>query len=149
MSETDRRRRSGMEPATKVGVLVGVAAVISGLVAILLDPQLVGGMGRGMGQRTHAFELVTEVRLFLSTFNVLLLVVLAWSYLMIYRDLPNRFTFSLLLFTVALLLYAVVSNPAIHLLFGYRGGPGLGPFAFLPDLFAAVAVTVLLYQSFQ
>lgn len=148
MSETDLRR-SGMEPATKVGVIVGVAAVISGLVALLVDPQLVGGMGREMGQRTYAFELVTEVRLFLSTFNILLLVVLAWSYLMVYRDLPNRFTFSLLLFTVALLLYAVVSNPAIHLLFGYRGGPGLGPFAFLPDLFAAVAVTVLLYQSFQ
>jgi len=138
-----------MEPTTRVGVIVGAAAVISGLVALLLDPQLVGGIGRGMSQRAYAFELVTEVRLFLSTFNVLVLIVLAWSYLVVYRDLPNRFTFSLLLFTVALLLYAVVSNPAIHLLFGYRGGPGLGPFAFLPDLFAAVAVTVLLYQSFQ
>ena len=148
MSETGPRR-SGMEPVTKVGIIVGAAAIISALVALLLDPQLVGGMGRGMGQRMYAFEFVTEVRLFLSTFNVLLLVVLAWSYLVVYRDLPNRFTFSLLLFTVALLLYAVVSNPAIHLLFGYRGGPGLGPFAFLPDLFAAVAVTVLLYQSFQ
>lgn len=138
-----------MTPATKVGLIVGAVAIISALVALLLDPQLVGGINRGMGQRMHPFASVTAVRLFLSTFNVLLLIVLAWSYLVVYRDLPNRFTFSLLLFTTALLLYAVVSNPAVHLLFGYRGGPGLGPFAFLPDLFAAVAVTVLLYQSFQ
>ena len=136
-------------PLRKVGVIVSVAAVISGLIALFFDPAFVSGMGRGMRQGVHSFELVTEVRLFLSTFNVLLLLALAWSYMMVYRDLPNQFTFSLLLFAVALLLYAVASNPAIHLLFGYRGGPGLGPFAFLPDLFAALAVTVLLYQSFQ
>ena len=133
----------------KVGVIVGAVAIVSGLVALFFDPALVSSMGRGMEQGMHSFELVTEVRLFLSTFNVLLLVALAWSYLMVYRDLPNQFTLSLLLFTVALLLYAVASNPLIHVLFGYRGGPTLGPFAFLPDLFAAVAVTVLLYQSFQ
>ncbi len=138
-----------LEPMTKVGAIVGTAAIISAVIALLIEPQLVSGMGRGMGQGMQSFELVTELRLFLSTFNVLLLLVLAWSYLLVYRDLPNRFTFSLLLFTVALLLYAVASNPAIHLLFGFRGGPTLGPFAFLPDLFAAVAVTVLLYQSFQ
>lgn len=142
-------RRGGLEPARKVGLIVGAAAIISASVALLLDPQLIGGMGRGMGREIHAFDFVIQIRLFLSTFNVLLLFALVWSYLVIYRDLPNRFTFSLLLFTVALLLYAVASNPAIHLLFGYRGSPALGPFAFLPDLFAAVAVTVLLYQSFQ
>lgn len=148
MSIVDRRP-DGNEPAMKIGIIVGAAAINSAIVALLLDPQVIGGMGREMGRGMHAFDLVTEVRLFLLTFNVLLLLVLAWSYLVVYRDLPNRFTFSLLLFTVALLLYAVASNPAIHLLFGYRGGPGLGPFAFLPDLFAAAAVTVLLYQSFQ
>jgi len=148
MSE-DSFDRAGVGPKTKVGVIVGLAAVVSAIVALLLEPQIVSGVGRGMGREMHSFELVTTVRFFLSTYNVLLLLVLAWSYLVVYRDLPNRFTFSLLLFAIALLLYAVASNPAIHLLFGYRGGPGLGPFAFLPDLFAAVAVTVLLYQSFQ
>lgn len=146
---SEDRGAGGLAPMAKVGVIVGVAAIISAIVALLLDPQHVSGMGRGMGRGMNSFELVTAVRLFISTFNGLLLLVLAWSYLVVYRDLPNRFTFSLLLFTVALLLYAVASNPAIHLLFGYRGGPALGPFAFLPDLFAAVAVTLLLYQSFQ
>ncbi|MFB6113583.1 MAG: hypothetical protein ABEJ58_05710 [Halodesulfurarchaeum sp.] len=148
MSE-DTVRRDGLEPVWTVALIVGAAAIISAIVALILDPQAIGGMGRGMGRGMHTFDLVIQIRLFLSTFNVLLLLVLTWSYLVVYRDLPNRFTFSLLLFSVALLFYAVASNPAIHVLFGYRGGPGLGPFAFLPDLFAAVAVTVLLYQSFQ
>ncbi len=142
-------QQDGLGPTTKVGAVVGTAAIVSAAVALLFDPQLVSGVGRAMGHRAPGFELVTQLRLFLSTFNGLLLLVLAWSYLTIYRDLPNRFTFSLLLFTVALLLYAMASNPAIHILFGFRGSPTLGPFAFLPDLFAAVAVTLLLYQSFQ
>lgn len=141
--------RDGFSPTRKVAVIVGVAAVVSAIVALLVDPQLIGSMGRGMGQRVHTFDQVTAVRLFLSTFNILLLLVLAWSYLTVFRELPNQFTFSLVLFTAALLLYAVASNPMVHLLFGFRGGPGLGPFAFLPDLFAAIAVTLLLYQSFQ
>lgn len=142
-------RDGRLSPKVKVGTIIGTAAILSAVVSVFLDPQLIGGMGRGMGQRMHSFDLVTGVRLFLSTFNVLLLLVLTWSYFVLYRDLPNQFTGSLLLFSVALLLYAVASNPAIHLLFGFRGSPTLGPFAFLPDLFAAVAVSVLLYQSFQ
>jgi len=137
--------RGTMGPKTKVGVIVGVAAMISGAVVLLLDPELVIGMGRGM----HSFERVIAVRRFISTFNVVLLVVLAWSYLVVYRERPNRFTFSLLLVAVALLRYAIAATPAIHLLFGFHGGPGLRPFAFLPDLVAAVAIIVLLYQSFQ
>jgi len=142
-------RDGGSRPQTTVGAIIGAAAIGSALVALFLDPQLIGGMGRGMNQGMHTVDLVTEVQLFLSTFNVLLLLVLTWSYSVLYRDLSNRFTLSLLLVSVALLLYAVTSNPVIHLLFGFRGSPTLGPFAFLPDLFAAVAVSVLLYQSFQ
>jgi hypothetical protein len=32
---------------------------------------------------------------------------------------------------------------------GADPGDGLGPFTFLPDLFAAIAVVMLLYQSYQ
>ena len=130
------------------GLLVGAAVVAGGLVAVFVDPQAIGGMGRRMAPpRGVGFE--SSLRLFLSTYNVVLLLALTWSYGVVYRDLPNRFTGSLLTFAVALLLYAMASNPAIHVLFGFHGGPELGPFLFLPDLFAAVAVTVLLYQSFQ
>ncbi|MDR5655710.1 hypothetical protein RH831_00750 [Halodesulfurarchaeum sp. HSR-GB] len=134
----------------RVGLIVVGAVIISALVALLVEPQHVGGMmGPGMMRPPQDMGVETDIRMFLSTYNVILLLALTWSYLVVYRDLPNRFTGSLLLFAVALLLYAMASNPAIHVLFGFRGGPELGPFAFLPDLFAAFAVTVLLYQSFQ
>jgi hypothetical protein len=138
----------GRGPLVTVGAIVTGAAVIAALVALFVDPLVFRPMGRGMGPN-HSMTPFLDIRLFLSTFNVLVLVALAWSYLAVYRDLPNRFTGSLLLFTVALLLYALASNPAVHLVFGYRIAPGLGPFAFLPDLFAAVAVTLLFYQSMQ
>ena len=141
------------DPLVIVAAIVGGAAILAAIAAALIDPIVVRpmGMGHGMGHQTPVAQVepFRGVRVFLSTFNVLVILALVWSYLSIYRDLPNRFTASLLLVTGALLLYALASNPVVHLLFGYRGASGLGPFAFLPDLFAAIAVTVLLYQSFQ
>ncbi|MBS3760943.1 MAG: hypothetical protein KGY43_05675 [Halodesulfurarchaeum sp.] len=77
------------------------------------------------------------------------MLAILWNYLRVYRDLPNRFTLSLLLFTVALLLYAVSSNPLLPIILGFRHGTTLGPFMFLPDLFASIASIVLLYQSYS
>lgn len=135
-------------PLAKVGAIAAVAALLALLVAVVLDPTRAGPIGRGMGGRAGRRPFF-EVGVFVATYNVVVLVALLWSYATIYRDLPNRFTGSLLLVTVALLLYALASNPVVHVLFGYGGTTGLGPFSFLPGVFAAVAVTVLLYQSFQ
>ena len=144
----DESTTGGWSPLAKVSIVVGVAGIASAILASTIQPPLFTHMGHGMGPG-RVWGTYTDVRLFLSTFNVLLLLALTWSYLRVYQDLPNRFTLSLMLFSIALLLYALSSNPAVHLLFGFRGGTGLGPFAFLPDLFAAFAVTVLLYQSYQ
>jgi hypothetical protein len=161
MSETDRN------PALRVGVIVVVAAVVAAIVAITVDPSVPaavrGGLGQGhgpgMGNGMHdgpppvspgeAFDTVVQVKMFLATFNAILLLALVWSYLTLYRDLPNRFTLSLILFSLSLLLYSLASNPVVHVLFGYRTDAALGPFTFLPDAFAAVAVVALLYQSYQ
>ncbi|MFA9517923.1 hypothetical protein ACERIT_12015 [Halopenitus sp. H-Gu1] len=94
-------------------------------------------------------ETVIRIKLFVTTLNVVVLFALLWNYIAVYRDLPNQFTFSLLLFTVALLLYAVSSNPLIPIVLGFRHGSTLGPFVFLPDVFASIAIIVLLYQSFS
>jgi hypothetical protein len=153
MALTDEQTRSKTDRLSPLGTLlavVGGATVLAAIAAVLVDPVVVRpmGMGRGMGREatTAPFR---EVRVFISTFNVLIILALVWSYLSVYRDLPNRFTGSLLLVTGALLLYALASNPVVHLLFGFGGNTTLGPFAFLPDLFAAVAVSALLYQSLQ
>jgi hypothetical protein len=77
-------------------------------------------------------------------------VALVANYVSLYRELPNQFTGSLLVFTVALLLYALSSNPLVWVLVRRAGAPlavNIGGFVFLPDLFAAIAVVVLYYQS--
>jgi hypothetical protein len=95
------------------------------------------------------FLLLVRAKLLVTTFNILLLVILSSIYVSLYRELPNQFTLSLLVFSVALLLFAITSNPVLHHLLGFRGGPGLGPFTFIPDLFASVATVVLIYQSYR
>lgn len=156
------------DAALRVGLIVVVALVIGAIAAVTVDPSVPaairGGIGQGhgpgMGNGMHdggppglapgeQFDTVVQVRMFLATFNAVLLLALVWSYLTLYRDLPNRFTLSLILFSLALLLYSMASNPVVHVLFGYSTEPTLGPFTFLPDAFAAVAVVVLLYQSYQ
>jgi uncharacterized membrane protein len=139
-----------------VAVALGLAAVVTVLVGVPVGgPPGVrpgGGMGPGAGRMGGPYAEMTilvQVKAFLATFNVVLLFALAWNYAHVYRDLPNPFTGSLLLFTAALLAYAVAANPLIYFLLGYRGGAGLGPFTFLSDLFAAVAIVVLLYQSYR
>lgn len=157
------------DAALRVGLIVVVGLVIGAIAAVTVDPSVPaairgglgpgGGPGPGMGNGVHdgtppgfadeRFDTVVQVRMFLATFNAVLLVALVWSYLTLYRDLPNRFTLSLILFSLALLLYSLASNPVVHVLFGYSTEATLGPFTFLPDAFAAVAVVVLLYQSYQ
>lgn len=103
-------------------------------------------LGPRLGGRPQlAFALA--VKLFVSTFNVTALLALVATYASLYRDLPNRFTLSLILFSVALFLYALTSNPVVQVVAGVRPTPQLGVFTFLPDVFAGVAVIALLYQS--
>ena len=97
--------------------------------------------------RLPELAFLLSAKLFVSTFNVVVLVALVATYLSVYRDIPNQFTLSLLLFCLALLLYALTSNPLVQLYLGFRGDAQLGLFTFLPDLFAGVAVVALLYQS--
>lgn len=130
----------------KTGAVVGVAALLSAIVTLTTGLQ-------PLGLPTHGppvgIETVIQIKLFLTTLNALVLLAIFWNYLRVYRDIPNRFTLSLLLFTVALLLYALASNPLLPVLMGFEHASTLGPFMFLPDVFASIAVIVLLYQSYS
>lgn len=129
----------------KTLLTVGAGILISGLVTVSFPTTMPSMMPHAP---RVAIESVVQVKLFVTTLNVVLLLVLLWNYFSIYRGLPNRFTLSLLVVTFALLLYAVSSNPLITLGMGFQHGAMLGPFTFLPDLFAMVAITVLVYQSY-
>jgi hypothetical protein len=80
-------------------------------------------------------------------------IVLACSLLVVYVDLVRKvkssFTVGLILMTVALLLYAITSNPVIHALFGFRFLGGEGPFTMIADIFASAALFILLWLSLE
>lgn len=134
--------RSLLKTALAVGVGVVVSAIVTASVSVATPIAPQHGPPISM-------ETMIQIKLFVATFSVVLLLFLLWNYISIYRDLPNRFTLGLLLFTVALLLYGISSSPLLHLLLGFRPGVTPGPFTFLPDLFASVAVIILLYQSYS
>ena len=144
--DTDTGSDPGRD-ALKRTVLVAGAALFVALFVTAVLSLLLARTRIGQSPRIETF---VRLKLFVSTYTVVTLLALVATYVSLYRDLPNPFTRSLLLFSVALLLYALSSSPLVWLVVGFRQalfGLGIGLFAFLPDLFAAVAVTLLLYQS--
>ena len=131
------------DPLLRTMAVAAVAILLAIAVTFLFSEFF---LGPRLDRQPRLLFLITA-KLFVSTFTVVVLLALVATYVSIYRDIPNQFTLSLLLFCLALLLYAVSSNPLVHLVLGFRGGPQLGLFTFLPDVFAAIAVVVLLYQS--
>jgi len=90
------------------------------------------------------------VKTVLSSVNSILLTILLIIYLGIYRKTKAEFSVGLIIFTVALLIYSITSNPLIHGIAGFRlSGAGLEPFTMLPDLFTCIASAILLYLSRQ
>lgn len=134
---------SERDPLVRSLAVAAVAILLAIAVTYLFAQFYVGA--RLDRQPELAFLL--SAKLFVSTFTVVVLLALVATYVSIYRDIPNQFTLSLLLFCLALLLYALTSNPLVQIYLGFRGGVQLGLFTFLPDVFAALAVVALLYQS--
>ena len=140
--------------------IIGVIVAILGLLAITLVAfQLISYrpferefFGRDgfpepppWGELSPYFLIMKAV---LSTVNTILLIIVLVIYLEIYRKTKSTFSLGLVIFTIALLLYSLTSNPLIHGFAGFRLS-GLGPFTILPDLFTCIASAILLYLSRQ
>lgn len=125
----------------KAFTIIALAALaLSMPVLVFAQP---GGPGQGM--RMHGdFEWYYSVKGVLSTVNLGLLVILLIIYLRVYSDTRSEFALGLIVFALAMMMYAITSNPWLQSGFGFRGS-GLGPFAFFPDLFALVALVILLF----
>ncbi len=93
-------------------------------------------------------QLFYTVRAVISTVNIALVLMLLFIYLDIYRKTRAQFTAGLVIFSLVLLLYTITSNPFMQRIFGFRAF-GLGPFAMLPDIFAFIALLILLYLSLE
>jgi hypothetical protein len=87
-------------------------------------------------------------KIVLSSVNAILLTIVLAIYIGIYSKTKSQFSLGLVIFTIALLLYALTANPIIHWVTGFRAS-GLGPFTMLPDLFTCIASAMLLYLSRQ
>jgi len=102
-----------------------------------------------LGDRIRGdIELFYTIKTVVSTVNATLLIFLLITYSDIYMKTKSEFTVGLVIFSMVLLLYALTTNPLVQWLFGFRA-VGLGPFAMLPDLFACVALAILLYLTIK
>jgi hypothetical protein len=81
-----------------------------------------------------------------STINIVLLFVLIINYVDIYLKTRSEFTIGLTLFAVFFLVKDITWSPFVVRFAGFNLF-GLGPFAFLPDLFELIALSVLIYLS--
>lgn len=87
-----------------------------------------------------------KAKTMVSLVNIVFIISLMSIYRGIYNQVKSRFTMGLIIVMLVLLMYAVSSNPLVHILFGYQA-QGLGPFAMMPDIFTTFALGVLLYIS--
>ncbi|MDR0471707.1 MAG: hypothetical protein LBH79_08310 [Nitrososphaerota archaeon] len=93
-------------------------------------------------------ELYYWARTILSTINIVLISVLITSYVSIYLRTKSEFTIGLMMFATFLLIKEVAWSPFVIGVLGF-GIFGLGPFAFLPDLFEMAALLVLFYLNIK
>jgi small-conductance mechanosensitive channel len=133
-----------LKPRSITALVTGIAIILAfGLVFVL--PERLYSPPWGM--LPPEIAMLLQIKVFITTFNFLLLLTLTAIYTTLYRDLPNKYTLSLLLLSLVLLLYAFTSNPIVQVVFGFSPRPDIGVFGFLPDFFVGIAIVVLLYQS--
>ena len=94
------------------------------------------------------YEFFYIAKAVVSSVNIALLALILIMNINIFRKTGSKFTFGLLIFSVAFLLKDLTASPLTIWAFGYQL-VGLGPFALLPDLFELVVLSVLLYLSFE
>jgi hypothetical protein len=129
----------------KAFLIIALAALAFFMPTLAFAIQSGQGPGHGMRMRGD-FEWYYTVHGALSTVNLILLVVLLVIYVGVYSETRSEFALWLVIFSLAMMMYAITSNPWLHRVFGFEAY-GLGPFAFFPDLFTLIALAVLLFHA--
>ena len=122
-------------------LIIGVSAILTALGSIFIIQNTITSPNR-------ALKSVIIAKVFLTSFNIVLLLGLAINYLKIYTEMKTPISRSLLAFSTSLLFYAVTSSPLTHLLMGFEV-ISVGAFTFLPDLFVTIAATIILWESYK
>ena len=135
------------ENRTMIAIFLG--ALVIGVIAFYVSQYSTHEpMGEGMGRNRQAgdLEIYYSLKAVLASVNAFLLVSISVIYLKVYNETGLEFSLGLVIFSLALLFYALTSNPLLVRYAGFMGS-GLGPFAMLPDLFTCIASMTLLYLS--
>jgi hypothetical protein len=129
-------------------ILVGTMLAIGIMLGFALSTLRLGPVHREHQPIQPPSELMLTAKLVTSFVNVFLISSLFVIYVDIYLTLRSKFTVGLIVTIVALLVYAITSNPILQIFLGYPiSGPG--PFLFIPDIFTALAAGVLIYLSME
>ena len=131
-------------------VLVALTAVAS--ILLVTYQNILRSQGFPFEPRRQIFinpgdiELYYMARTVLSTINIVLTVILIVNYVSLYLKTKSQFAVGLSLFALFFLIKDISWSPFVIGFAGF-GIFGLGPFAFLPDLFEMAALLVLFYLS--
>lgn len=118
------------------------------LVISIIFALLSAVIGRSAVIGTGFVESVLLLKTFLTSFSIIVLSALVVNYFRIYRQMPTSTSRTLTVFSASLLFYALSASPLIQILAGFQLIT-VGPFTYLPDLFAAVASVAILYESYR
>ncbi len=145
-----------MKKMWKIGIIL-VIILVAGILGTMVGymyikppppPEIEKITQRELTENKEINRIYTTIKSAITSINMALCSILIYLYIDVYRKIHSEFTLGLIIAMVALLIYAITSNPFFHMLFGFRG-IGMGPFLILPDLFAAVALCVLLSLSLK
>jgi hypothetical protein len=120
---------------------LGIGALIAGVLSIVVAEIAIFSPNRTL-------QTVMLVKVFLTTFNIVLLLGLTANYFKIYSGMKTPLSRSLLMFSTALMLYAVTSSPLTHVIMGFEI-ISIGPFTFIPDIFVTLATVIILRESYR
>lgn len=129
--------------------IIFLVALIVGVIAFYVSQvpsSHPGGHGMRRDRMPGDLEIYYTLKAVLASVNTVLLVSISVIYLKVYNETGLEFSLGLVIFSVALLFYAISSNPLLVRYAGFMGF-GLGPFAMLPEVFTCIASITLLYLT--
>lgn len=129
-----------------VGIVAGLWALNFESRVPLFEPRRPPQFPESIPDFRGDFEFYYTAKTVISSINIVLVSALLAIYVTLYKKNKSDFVFGLILFALVLLFYALVSNPIVIYIFGFRAF-GLGPFAVLPDIFATISLAIMLYLT--
>ena len=138
-----------MKKIVRIGIILGlilIAGITGAILGSLYSEDQINEQAKG--KKADDSVILFILKNILTMINIVLSSILIVLYVDTYRNIKSDFTLGLIVVMFSLLIYAVTSNPMIHLIFGYRGY-GMGPFIIIPDIFFSISLGILIYLSLK